>query len=86
MYDRACRYRPISAKRIDKIVSEIENEIMSEYIMEISVTIIGEKILEKLWYIDLVAYIRFVVVYKKFGDVDTFIKEVKKGTYKTSEK
>jgi transcriptional regulator NrdR family protein len=31
---------------------------------------IGKKILKKLWYVALVAYIRFAAVYKKFGDKD----------------
>lgn len=76
--DRACRKRPISVETIDKTVSEIENELMGEYIMEIPSNIIGEKILDKLWSLDLVAYIRFASVYRKFGDIDTFMAELKK--------
>ncbi|MDR3256225.1 MAG: transcriptional regulator NrdR [Endomicrobium sp.] len=76
--NRSCRKRSISAETMDKIVSEIENEIMGEYVMEVPSSIIGEKILEKLWDIDLVAYIRFASVYRKFGDIDTFMKELKK--------
>jgi transcriptional repressor NrdR len=76
--DRACRKRSISAETIDKVVSEIESEIMSEYIMEIPSNVIGEKILEKLWNIDLVAYIRFASVYRKFGDINTFMQELRK--------
>ncbi len=76
--DRACRKRPVSVETIDKIASEIENELMGEYVMEIPSTIIGQKILDKLWDIDLVAYIRFASVYRKFGDVDTFMEELKK--------
>jgi transcriptional repressor NrdR len=76
--DRACRKRPISAETMNKMVSEIENEVMSEYIMEIPSSIIGGKILEKFWNIDLVAYIRFASVYRKFGDIDAFMKELKK--------
>jgi transcriptional regulator NrdR len=76
--DRACRKRPIAAETIDKIVSEIENELSAEYVMEIPSNIIGEKILEKLWGLDLVAYIRFASVYRKFGDIDTFMGELKK--------
>lgn len=76
--DRACKKCQISAETIDRLVSEIENEIFSEYIMEISSTVIGEKILEKLWDIDLVAYVRFASVYRKFSDIDTFMDELKK--------
>ena len=76
--DRACRKRPIAAETVDKIVNDIENELMGEYVMEIPSSLIGEKILEKLWDIDLVAYIRFASVYRKFADIDTFMQELKK--------
>jgi len=76
--DRACRKRPVSAETIDKIVSEVENDLMSEYVMEIPSSTIGQKILDKLWDIDLVAYIRFASVYRQFGDIDTFMEELKK--------
>ena len=75
--DRACRKRPVAVETIDKIVSEVENELMSEYVMEIPSHIIGQRLLDKLWDIDLVAYIRFASVYRKFGDVDTFMEELK---------
>jgi transcriptional repressor NrdR len=76
--DRACRKRPVAVETIDKIVNEIENELSAEYVMEIPTNIIGQKILDKLWDIDLVAYIRFASVYRKFGDIDTFMEELKK--------
>ena len=76
--DRACRKRPVAVETIDKIVNEIENELAAEYVMEIPSNIIGQKILDKLWNIDLVAYIRFASVYRKFGDIDTFMDELKK--------
>ena len=75
---RACRKRSVAVETIDKIVGEVENELMGEYVMEIPSNIIGQKILDKLWDIDLVAYIRFASVYRKFGDVDTFMEELKK--------
>ena len=76
--DRACKKRSISVETIDKIVNEVENDIMGEYVMEIPSNTIGDKILEKLWDVDLVAYVRFASVYRKFGDIDTFMQELKK--------
>ncbi|MDR0485170.1 MAG: transcriptional regulator NrdR [Elusimicrobiota bacterium] len=75
---RACQKRPVSAEIIDKLVLETENEIFSEYIMEIPSQIIGEKVLGKLYAIDAVAYIRFASVYRKFDDIDDFIDEIQK--------
>ncbi|AKL98035.1 transcriptional regulator NrdR [Endomicrobium proavitum] len=76
--DRACRKRPIAAETIDKMASSIENELMDEYVMEIPSNIIGQKILNKLYDVDLVAYIRFASVYRKFSDIDDFTDELKK--------
>jgi transcriptional repressor NrdR len=74
----ACRKRPISAETIDKVASEVENEIFSEYVLEIPSRIIGDKILERLYDIDPVAYVRFASVYRNFSDIDAFMSEIKK--------
>lgn len=74
---RACDKRPISSDAIEKIVNEVEYELQ-DYVMEIPSRVIGDKVLEKLWDVDLVAYIRFAAVYRQFGDIDTFMAELKK--------
>jgi transcriptional repressor NrdR len=84
--DRACKKRSISVETIDRIVNEVENDIMVEYVMEIPSNTIGDKILEKLWDVDLVAYVRFVSVYRKFKDLDTFMQELKKIEERTTYK
>ncbi len=74
---RGCQKRPVSSEVIDRIVSEVEEELQ-EYVMEVPSSVIGEKALEKLWDVDLVAYIRFASVYRQFADIDTFMEELKK--------
>jgi transcriptional repressor NrdR len=74
---RACGKRPISTETVEKVVTEVEYELQ-DYVMEVDSKIIGEKVLKKLLDIDLVAYIRFASVYKQFGDIDTFLEELKK--------
>jgi transcriptional repressor NrdR len=73
----ACEKRPISSDAIEKIVSEVEYAL-EDYVMEVPSKVIGDKVLEKLWDIDPVAYVRFVSVYRQFGDIDTFMEELKK--------
>ncbi|OEG69283.1 hypothetical protein ATZ36_10375 [Candidatus Endomicrobiellum trichonymphae] len=75
---RACRKRPILAETMNKIVGE--------YIMEILSRNIGEKILEKLWNIDLVAYIRFASVYRKFDDISHIYESIGKTEKRMYEK
>lgn len=74
---RACVKRPVSTDTIEKIVSEVEGEI-SDYIMEVPSSVIGQKTLGKLLEIDNVAYIRFASVYNKFSDINDFMNELKK--------
>ena len=44
---------------------------------EISTSQLGELVLEKLYTIDKVAYVRFASVYRHFETVEEFIKEVR---------
>ena len=74
---RACEKRPISSDAIEKIVTEVENEAQ-DFVMEVPSRALGEKVMQKLFSLDPVAYIRFASVYKNFGDIDTFMAELKK--------
>jgi transcriptional repressor NrdR len=77
---RALEKRPFSQMQIENLVNEIEDEtaILSKGSREISSSIIGDLVLERLGKLDKVAYIRFASVYKKFKDLDEFIEEIKK--------
>ena len=73
----ACEKRPISLARMEKIVDDIESELYQAQEREIDTRTIGEKVLEKLKTLDDVAYVRFASVYKRFDDVETFMKELR---------
>lgn len=77
---RALEKRPFSHMQIENLINEIEDEaaILSKGSREISSSVIGNQVLMKLSSLDKVAYIRFASVYKKFGDMDEFIDEIKK--------
>ena len=74
---RACQKRPVSQDKIEKILDEIENELMTMNTTEIKSKTIGDMVSEKLKDLDEVAYIRFASVYKKFKDIESFEKELK---------
>lgn len=74
---RSCNKRSISLDQIDLLVDEIENQISSFEIKEISSTVIGEIAMEKLKALDEVSYIRFASVYKQFTSIEEFIIELK---------
>ncbi len=73
---RSCHKRPISAAQISRTVDEIENELYASGDSEVSSSIIGELVMEKLKDLDQVAYVRFASVYREFKDVNTFIEEI----------
>ncbi len=75
---KACQKRPISIRQIEEIIDDIEADIMASPKLELPTYVIGEKIMATLRKLDDVAYIRFVSVYKKFDDMDSFIEVIEK--------
>ncbi|MCI8291931.1 MAG: transcriptional repressor NrdR [Hespellia sp.] len=75
---RACYKRPVPAADIQKLVNSVEIEIFNREDKEISSSMIGEIVMEKLKDLDAVAYVRFASVYREFKDVNTFMAELKK--------
>ena len=75
---KACEKRPISMEKVDGIVDEIERETHKKTDREIKSTAIGNMIMERLYNLDEVAYVRFASVYRRFKDVSHFKKELEK--------
>ena len=59
-------------------VEDVENAIFNTEQKEVSSTLIGELVMERLKKLDQVAYVRFASVYREFKDVNTFMDELKK--------
>ena len=75
---RAFDKRKVNVADLDKITTEIEQTIQNSLEREISTDKIGEMILERLKPLDEVAYIRFASVYRRFQDVNSFMREISK--------
>ena len=73
----ACEKRPVSLAEMEKITDDVESELYQSMTREIESTIIGEKVMERLKNLDEVAYVRFASVYKRFENLDTFMKELR---------
>ncbi len=74
---KATQKRPVSVVQLEKIVDEIEGRLAEKAEREMPSTEIGELIMERLYEIDEVAYVRFASVYRQFKDVRQFVEEVK---------
>ena len=69
----ACWKRPIPTEAVERIICEILQEIYLLGDEEIESERIGEMIMERLFKLDQVAYIRFASVYREFQDVNDVV-------------
>ncbi|HZX60338.1 MAG TPA: transcriptional regulator NrdR [Candidatus Methylomirabilis sp.] len=74
---KATQKRPVSVAELEKIADEVEARLMEKQEREIRSTEIGEMIMQRLYELDEVAYVRFASVYRQFKDVHEFVEEVK---------
>lgn len=73
---RACEKRPISIEEIEEAAYVIEKKLRNRHEREISSSEVGEAVLEQLFNMDEVAYIRFASVYRQFQDIQRFMEEL----------
>lgn len=69
---KACNKRLVSTDTINRMIYDIEQILRTEPGSEVSVARIGEVVMEKLFDLDQVAYVRFASVYQRFDDVKRF--------------
>lgn len=74
---KATQKRPVGVPELEKIVDEVESRLLEKPDREISAQEIGELIMNRLYELDEVAYVRFASVYRQFKDVNEFVEEVK---------
>lgn len=73
---RAFDKRQVDIADLDRIATEIEQNIQNTLEREVSTDRIGEMVMARLKPLDEVAYIRFASVYRRFQDVSSFIHEI----------
>ncbi len=78
---RALHKRPVPTEYVDAAMDRIVQKLLSLGEREIPSRKIGEMVMQELYKLDKVAYIRFASVYRSFQDADDFhsaIKEVQR--------
>ncbi len=75
---KACEKRPVSMDKIDEIVDAVERKVQKKADKEVRSTDIGNMVMEELYNLDEVAYVRFASVYRRFKDISHFKKELEK--------
>ena len=72
----ACRKRPVPQAELERVADSIEAAMQDSGERELSSNRIGMMVMERLRALDPVAYVRFASVYRRFEDVDAFVKEL----------
>lgn len=72
----ACRKRPVSQSQLEEIADSIERTMQDAGEREIASQQLGRVVMDRLRGLDTVAYVRFASVYRRFEDVDAFVKEL----------
>ncbi len=67
--DAACRHTRISHDQVRALAYKIKADLMGRGIREITSHELGETVMQYLQQTDVVAYIRFACVYKRFKDI-----------------
>ena len=73
---RAFDKRKVDLEDLDRLTTEIEQAIQNSLEREISTDKLGEMVMARIKPMDEVAYIRFASVYRRFQDVNSFVREV----------
>jgi transcriptional repressor NrdR len=74
---KAFEKRPTSKEKINRMISEIEEQLRKKGKKEIKSSMIGELVMKKIKKLDNVAYIRFASVYRDFQNIKDFKQEIK---------
>ncbi len=69
---RALHKRPVPTERVEEAIDRILQKVLGLGERELSSRQIGEMVMEELYRLDKVAYIRFASVYRSFEDVNDF--------------
>ena len=74
----ACKGRPVSEEMVEELAEAVEDDVRLEAAAgnDITSSIVGHAVLERLKGVDEVAYMRFASVYKNFDDAADFRREL----------
>lgn len=72
---QACGKRPVSMDDLERIVAEVEREVVNRGDHEVSTLQVGAMVMERLRRLDDVAYVRFASEHRRFRDLDMLVEE-----------
>jgi len=76
--DAATNHTRVSHDQVRELASQIAAELIEKQVREVETTELGEMIMRKLQAMDMIAYVRFACVYRRFKDVDELMSALHK--------
>ena len=74
--DAACRHTRVSHDQVRTIAYKIKSDLMANGVREIPSRELGDIVIRQLKETDVVAYIRFACVYKRFKDIRELLEAI----------
>ena len=71
-FTRALHKRPVPTGEVDAAIQRITQRLLALGEREVGSEAVGQMVMQELYRLDKVAYIRFASVYRSFQDVDDF--------------
>jgi len=72
----ACAKRPVSAEDIERLVGGVEADLQKMGKAEVNSRVVGDLTIGKLKELDLIAYIRYAIVYLRLHDLHALRNEI----------
>jgi len=74
----SCAKRPVAAEDIERLVNQIEANVLAMNKSEVTAREIGDMVLRGLRELDEVAYIRYAIVYLNLKDLESVKNEIER--------
>jgi transcriptional repressor NrdR len=68
----ACQKTPVTTMQIEELVDRLEKSLYDQSDPEVPTSSIGEAVMEALYNLNEIAYVRFASVYKNFKSLESF--------------
>ena len=75
---KACQKRPISRDQIFELIDTLERHLGELSLKEVQSDILGNFVMEELYQLDPVSYVRFASFYWEFNNIEDFVSNLKK--------
>jgi transcriptional repressor NrdR len=72
----SCDKRPVSAADIERLVGDVESDLQAMGEIEVSSRVVGDMVIAGLKEMDLVAYVRYAIVYLGLEDLNAIRSEI----------